>query len=428
MATLKILHSRQVPQVDPEFQALIPPLKPEERHQLEANIVAEGCRDALVVWNGVLLDGHNRLEICSRLKIPFRTLEIALPDREMAKLWILQTQVGRRNLSPDQRAAIGFLILQRRAEISRRERARKGGLAGGSGRAKSSEVNVAPKLVELTSKPRLRVVAATESGVSERRIREVSEIARNDPAKVDQIAAGVLSIKDAKDQMREEARNKRLRAALKSNPQGGKIYTGDLSMLYRLLRDNSVDLFFTDPPYNSHGVPLFGHLARLAQAKLKPGGLCLVYTGQLYLPQVISQMSEHLDYYWLFGLRHTGPRTRVWARRVSNGFKPVLVFTKRPAPKKPGHDWVADFVAGAADKVHHEWGQGAGEAEYWIERLTLPGALVCDPCCGGGAILVACKSTGRRWIATEIDPGVAAAARARVAAFRKATRTGENGN
>jgi len=172
-------------------------------------------------------------------------------------------------------------------------------------------------------------------------------------------------------------------------------------------------LFFTDPPYDN--VRLYAGLARLAQQKLKPGGLCLAYAGQLRLPEVFAAMGEHLDYYWQFAVGHTGPRTRVWARKVSNGFKPVVVFAKRPAPTKPEHDWVADFIPGTKDKVHHDWGQGAGEAEYWISRLTMPGALVVDPFVGGGTIAVACKATGRRFLGTEIDPGIAAAARARCA-------------
>jgi hypothetical protein len=51
-------------QVDPEFQALIPPLDAAERAGLEESLKREGCRDALVTWGGLLLDGHNRLAIC----------------------------------------------------------------------------------------------------------------------------------------------------------------------------------------------------------------------------------------------------------------------------------------------------------------------------------------------------------------------------
>ena len=94
--------------LDKEFQALIPPLSAEEKAQLEENIVAEGCRDALITWQGILLDGHNRFEICERLNIPFRTMEIDLPDRDEAKLWIIKNQFGRRNLCAFDRGSLAL--------------------------------------------------------------------------------------------------------------------------------------------------------------------------------------------------------------------------------------------------------------------------------------------------------------------------------
>ena len=88
--------------IDDHFQSLIPPLSAEEKAQLEENIKVEGCRDTLITWQGILLDGHNRFEICNRLNIPFRTMEIDLPDRDAAEDWIDKNQLGRRNLTPDQ--------------------------------------------------------------------------------------------------------------------------------------------------------------------------------------------------------------------------------------------------------------------------------------------------------------------------------------
>ena len=98
------------PIIDPEFHALIPPLSEDERIQLEANIRAEGCRDALVVWGEILLDGHNRFEICERLKIEYRTKEIELKDRAAAVEWIIRNQFGRRNLSAYQRAELALKL------------------------------------------------------------------------------------------------------------------------------------------------------------------------------------------------------------------------------------------------------------------------------------------------------------------------------
>jgi hypothetical protein len=114
-----------VPKVDEEFAALIAPLSAEEYQQLEANLIAEGCRDSLVVWRGLLLDGHNRLAICNRHGIPYDTTEIELPGRESAKLWIELNQVGRRNLTTDQRAALAYRIMQRRVAVSNKQRTAK---------------------------------------------------------------------------------------------------------------------------------------------------------------------------------------------------------------------------------------------------------------------------------------------------------------
>ena len=95
-------------QIDSELRALIPPLSSEERSQLEVNLVAEGCRDPLVVWKGhhILLDGHNRYEICRTQSIDFNTVEIDLPDRDAAHDWLINNQLGRRNLTPE---AVSYL-------------------------------------------------------------------------------------------------------------------------------------------------------------------------------------------------------------------------------------------------------------------------------------------------------------------------------
>lgn len=88
-------------EIDPEFQSLIPPLAPDELAQLEANILADGCRDPLVVWGGILIDGHNRHEICTRHGLPFETVEMVFADRDAAMDWMDANQLGRRNLTPD---------------------------------------------------------------------------------------------------------------------------------------------------------------------------------------------------------------------------------------------------------------------------------------------------------------------------------------
>ena len=92
------------PTIHPELQALMHHLTPEARAQLEANLLADGVRDPLVVWQeeGVLLDGHNRLQVCTQHDLPYSVYEISLPSLNAAKLWVLANQLGRRNNTPEQ--------------------------------------------------------------------------------------------------------------------------------------------------------------------------------------------------------------------------------------------------------------------------------------------------------------------------------------
>ena len=91
--------------IDPEFASKIPPLREEELKQLEENILADGVViNPLIVWNGVIVDGHNRYRILQQHpEIQFTTYEKEFPDRYEAIAWICKNQLGRRNLTPEQR-------------------------------------------------------------------------------------------------------------------------------------------------------------------------------------------------------------------------------------------------------------------------------------------------------------------------------------
>ncbi|HWQ56350.1 MAG TPA: DNA methyltransferase [Bryobacteraceae bacterium] len=94
----------------------------------------------------------------------------------------------------------------------------------------------------------------------------------------------------------------------------------------------------------------------------------------------------------------------------------ILLYEKRPKLPKATHRWIPDVLdGGVADKRYHRWGQPVSEAEYLIEYLSEPGGLIVDPCAGAGTVAVAAIRTTRRYIATEIDAGTAAVARARCA-------------
>lgn len=103
--------------VDNEFKELIPPLADEERKQLEENILRDGIQDALKVWQGILIDGHNRYEIAKRHGLTFTTTEMQFATRDDAKIWIIKNQLGRRNINDYTR---GELVTQFKTIIAAR--------------------------------------------------------------------------------------------------------------------------------------------------------------------------------------------------------------------------------------------------------------------------------------------------------------------
>ena len=96
--------------IDSEFKALIPPLTAEERAELERSLLADGCRDALVLWGDTLIDGHNRYEICTRHSIPFEVVRKEFDSRQSAMEWMILNQFGRRNLPAHERARLALRL------------------------------------------------------------------------------------------------------------------------------------------------------------------------------------------------------------------------------------------------------------------------------------------------------------------------------
>lgn len=91
--------------VDPEFQGKIPPLTFEELNQLEANILRDGrIINPIIVWEGLIVDGHNRFIIAKKHpEIPYTVHETEFANRYEAIIWICKNQLGRRNLTPEQK-------------------------------------------------------------------------------------------------------------------------------------------------------------------------------------------------------------------------------------------------------------------------------------------------------------------------------------
>ncbi|BEP95858.1 hypothetical protein GmRootA79_42420 [Acidovorax sp. A79] len=105
--------------VNEELKAYIEPLTPDEHEALERSILAEGCRDALVLWGDVLVDGHNRYGICQKHGLPFQTVQNPrFQSMEDVHLWMIDQHLGRRSVSDFQR---GVLALRKREIMAERK-------------------------------------------------------------------------------------------------------------------------------------------------------------------------------------------------------------------------------------------------------------------------------------------------------------------
>ena len=106
----KYNRSEQVIVIREDFKKLIPELTGEEFKQLEANILSEGIRDPLVVWNGYLVDGHNRYTIATQHGLEYKMVSKEFKDGNAVKEWMILNQFGRRNLSNYQRSVLALQL------------------------------------------------------------------------------------------------------------------------------------------------------------------------------------------------------------------------------------------------------------------------------------------------------------------------------
>ena len=109
--------------INPLFRDLIPPLSEGEFAALEASILALGrCRDTIKIWRGAIIDGHNRYAICQRHGISFDVQKMHFRSNKEAELWIVENQLGRRNLTNVMRIKLALrkeALLRGQARINR---------------------------------------------------------------------------------------------------------------------------------------------------------------------------------------------------------------------------------------------------------------------------------------------------------------------
>ncbi len=253
--------------IDTEIRDLIPRLSDGELALLEESILNEGVRDALVVWDeeGILLDGYHRYELAQKHGLEYRVVRRSFPDRDVAIEWVLQNQLGRRNLTDNQRTyLLGKLYEARKKRTGRPEKGdHNDPLSGKTYNIIAQETNVSAPTVKRAAQfahsldslaeidPDIKKAALADE-ITQTDVRRLVKVAEEDPDLAAQAmekarSGEVKSIRKAIAHVKTEiaARTAMQPASAAKHPiliVGLAEETG--------LEDESVDVIITSPPYN----------------------------------------------------------------------------------------------------------------------------------------------------------------------------------
>lgn len=187
--------------VDPEFEALIPPLTEDEFKQLRENILEYNeVFDPLITWQGVLVDGHNRWRIIQEHpEVIYKTTEIIFYNRNEAKLWIINNQLGRRNLNK----ADAIILAQKKSEVTAQAAKEKQREYHGNqyGSRTSIKNDKSPEPPINTQKETAKL-----AGVSVGTVAQFEQVQKKKPEMVEQIRNGEITIGGAYKAIKEEER------------------------------------------------------------------------------------------------------------------------------------------------------------------------------------------------------------------------------
>lgn len=232
--------------IDPILKDLIPPLQPDEYKVLEESIKAEGCRDKIVTWRGYIVDGHNRYDICTRYGIEYETDERFFEDIEAVKVWMIDNQKGRRNLTDGWKWE---LAQTRKAILSEKGRENKV-------EAQKVRHGVILSTIDKNRNHNTRDTIAQELGWSTGKVAMADKVWKEaDPEVKEKVKAGEVSINKAYNDIRKQEKRERnnerkqaFDAVVTEKNTFATCYNGSC-LDYLKQFGGKIDLVLTDPPY-----------------------------------------------------------------------------------------------------------------------------------------------------------------------------------
>lgn len=448
--------------IDEEFKSLIPKLSNKEYSQLEDNLLNDGCREPLVLWLAseydpededssemiYLLDGHNRYEICKKNNIEYDVVCYEFQNRDAAKLWIIQNQFGRRNISDFVRAELALQaepLIVAKAKLNLQATGKNVASITNQGSANL------PKLEPIDTRNEL----SSMSGVSARNISKVKNILETGSEElIDQVrdnnisinaaeilaelpkeeqqeivARGELEIRRAykaiteqksieKSQKLEQKKEEILKATQKDISENRPvIHESDCNVFLDSIDDESIDLLITDPPYSTDVEDIESFAAGWlfnALDKVKPTGrayICIgAYPGELlaYLKLLSTQSKFILDNPLIWTYRNTLGITP--KNKYNLNYQVILhLYTEESKPLDTSITnemfSVQDINApdGRQGNRYHTWQKPDELGIRLVRHSTSDGDKIIDPFACTGTFLIAGAKLNRQVIGCDIS-------------------------
>lgn len=399
--------------INPELQKLIPPLSVDEFETLKRLIIQEGCRDPLIVWQGTIIDGHNRYRICTENNIVFKTVEMSFDNIDNVKVWMIDNQKGRRNLTDGWKYELSKVkkaILLEKGRAKKVETLKKGNapvlpVTGKTGKSHNTQTEIAEDLNWSKSK-----VAQAD------KVWKAAETDKKSAELVKKVKDGDITINNAYAKIRKEEKKialkeKKVRAAaqIKAKPDAPKIWCA--SYKDWLPDQPDCDLLLTDPPYSTdvEDISKFaGEWLPVALEKLKSTGRAYVFIGA-YPEEIQAYLNVKIPtqiLVWTY--RNTlGPSPK---KDYKLNWQAILYYRMPDAPNLDCEIMLEQFTVqdiaapdGRIGNRYHSWQKPEDIAERFIRHSTTKGQIVLDPFCCTGTFPIVAGKLGRVGLGCDIN-------------------------
>lgn len=232
-------------------------------------------------------------------------------------------------------------------------------------------------------------------------------------------------LKESREQRRIEQQAaeaaRRKQALQEAPPPDTRLLNLRLTELHKHVTSQSIDVIFTEPPYEKESIAAYTDLAYFAMKTLKPGGLLLILAGSQHLPEIYHRMSEMPGINYRHHFVYNAPSANGTNRdaRVYTKQQPLLCY----ASGDYAGEWQDDLIACTEQKAKHE-----EAVRLALSKFVTAGMVVCDPMMGQGAVGTAARALGCSFIGNDIDEDCVADAQQNIskAVAEKARLEAEN--